>query len=377
MNVTDLYWLGAGALVLVVIVLLVLWNVKQLQKQTERRRLKITEESLGATGGETAKAVSSPPQTAVADRAVTQLESAAPTAGAQPDAESAAPTAGAQSDAESAAPTAGAQSDAESAVPFVPVQAGFANELVLEKAAPLDQPYEEDSHFARNLIQFPSSDDSANTPITGVAAQSGDVAAAPVAARERVNVNEADQALRARVTDEFQRSYANDLSHAYDRSHVYADFAEQSAPLVLGREEMDGADEILDEDHILRRSAYETLADRSNGDAGFPESFLQKLDDPRVIGWLTVHPDGYVLASDQPYDDSVIAMFATLAGHAARTAEVVGLTETREFMVRGVEGMIAMAPVSRIVSGREGYLVIFFDGETTYEDILAVLGGGQ
>ncbi len=336
MNVTDLYWLGAGALVLVVIVLLVLWNVKQLQKQTERRRLKITEESLGATGGETAKAVSSPPQTAVADRAVTQLESAAPTAGAQPDAESAAPTAGAQpdaesaaptagaqSDAESAAPTAGAQSDAESAVPFAPVQTGFANELVLEKAAPLDQPYE------------------------------------------------ADQALRARVTDEFQRS------HAYDRSHVYADFAEQSAPLVLGREEMDGADEILDEDHILRRSAYETLADHSNGDAGFPESFLQKLDDPRVIGWLTVHPDGYVLASDQPYDDSVIAMFATLAGHAARTAEVVGLTETREFMVRGVEGMIAMAPVSRIVSGREGYLVIFFDGETTYEDILAVLGGGQ
>jgi|GEM_PF-6552884 len=277
MNVTDLYWLGAGALVLVVIVLLVLWNVKQLQKQTERRRLKITEESLGATGGETAKAVSSPPQTAVADRTVTQLESAAP--------------------------TAGAQSDAESAAPFVPVQAGLANELVLEKAAPLD--------------------------------------------------------------------------HAYDRSHVYADFAEQSAPLVLGREEMDGADEILDEDHILRRSAYETLADRSNGEAGFPESFLQKLDDPRVIGWLTVHPDGYVLASDQPYDDSVIAMFATLAAHAARTAEVVGLTETREFMVRGVEGMIAMAPVSRIVSGREGYLVIFFDGETTYEDILAVLGGGQ
>lgn len=351
MNVTDLYWLGAGALVLVVIVLLVLWNVKQLQKQAERRRLKITEESLGATGGETAKAVSSPPQTAVADRAVTQLESAAPTADTQPD--------------------------GEPAVSFVPVQTGFANELVLEKAEPLDQTYEEAALFAENSIQFPSSDDSANAPITGVAAASGDVAAAPAAARERVSDNEADQALRARVTDEFQRSHANDLSHAYDRPHVYADFAEQSAPLVLGREEMDGADEILDEDHILRRSAYETLTDRSNGDSGFPESFLQKLGDPRVIGWLTVHPDGHVLASDQPYDDSVIAMFATLAGHAARTAEVVGLTETQEFMVRGVEGMIAMAPVSRIVSGREGYLIIFFDGETTYQDILAVLGGGR
>ncbi|MHB1685263.1 MAG: hypothetical protein ACYCYO_21065 [Bacilli bacterium] len=359
MNVTDLYWLGAGALVLVVIVLLVLWNVKQLQKQAERRRLKITEESLGATSGETAKTDSSPPQPAaateaVADRAVTQLASAAPTAGAQPD--------------------------AEPAVSFVPVQTGFANDLVLEKAEPLDQTYEEAEEavlFAENPIQFPFSDASDNAPITGVAVQSGDVAAAPAAARERVSDNEADQALRARVTDEFQRSHANDLSHAYDRSHVYADFAEQSAPLVLGREEMDGADEILDEDHILRRSAYETLADRSNGDAGFPESFLQKLGDPRVIGWLTVHPDGHVLASDQPYDDSVIDMFATLAGHATRTAEVVGLTETQEFMVRGVEGMIAMAPVSRIVSGREGYLVIFFDGETTYEDILAVLGGGR
>ncbi len=333
MNVTDLYWIGAGVLALIVIVLLILWNVNQIQKQTERRRLQTTDGSRAVVSPETA-AVDSPQPTKGVDMAVSQLESGIPTADAQPD--------------------------VESVVPQAMMRPGLVNELALERQEPVAQLAEGtgQSDADEEIIIVPQSVDRAKSPQADGHAIVDD---APVAQLASGRVHDEGQALRARIADEFH----------------HADFAELSAPLVLGQEDIDVADEILDEDHILRRAAYEAFAERVSHAGGFPEALRQRLEDPRVLGWLTVHPDGYVLASDQPYDDSVIDMFATLAGHAARTAEVVGLTETREFMVRGVEGMITMVPVSRIIADREGFLVIFLDGETTYEELLAPLGAAQ
>ncbi|MHB1629337.1 MAG: roadblock/LC7 domain-containing protein [Bacilli bacterium] len=308
MNVTDLYWTGAGVLALIVVVLLILWNVSQIQKQTGRR-VKATEEpkSMEAIAPETTEADSGPP-TGEEDMAAPQRGSDTPPAGSTDSLED------------------DLQPDAATAP---------SNE---------------------KIIMFPQSAASADMTQPQSAVGTDDA----VARLESSGlVTDADGAAHEQVAGEFR----------------HAEFAEQSAPLVLGREDMDIADEILDEDHILRRAAYETLTDRNDHAADLPEDLRQKLEDPRVLGWLTVHPDGYATASDQPYDESVIDMLATLTGYAARTAEVVGLTEAREFMVRGVEGMIAILPVSRLIAGREGFLVIFLDGETTHEDILAVLDG--
>ncbi len=331
MNVTDLYWIGAGVLALIVIILLILWNVNQIQKQTERRRLQTADGPQAAVSPETAEA-DSPLLTKGADMAVSRRESDTPTADSQPDAESVASRA--------------------------LMRPGFVNELVLEREEPVAQSADGSEQSAEEIIMFPISVDSAKPPHVDDPASVNDAAVAQLVSGR---VHDGGQAARTRIADE--------SSHA--------DFAELSAPLVLGQEDMDVADEILDEDHILRRAAYEVFAERVSDAGRFPEALRQRLEDPRVLGWLTVHPDGYALASDQPYDDSVIDMFATLAGHAARTAEVVGLTETREFMVRGVEGMITMVPLSRIIADREGFLVIFLDGDTTYEELLAPLGAAQ
>ncbi len=351
MNVTDLYWIGAGVLALIVIVLLVLWNVSQIQKQTGPRHVKTTEESksMKAIATEAAEA-DSRPQTGEADMAASQRGFDTPPTESADSTDSTDSTDSLTVDSQPGEVFTFADSAPR---PDMAREATFEQERHLaESVGTPGQPEEKfliqstglAARSDEKIIKFPQSATSASMPQPQSAVGADDAAA--VARLESSGlVNDVGEAARAGVASEFR----------------HAEFVEQSAPLVLGREEMDIADEILDEDHVLRRAAYETLADRDNHAAGLPEALRQRLEDPRVLGWLTVHPDGYALASDQPYDESVIDMFATLAGNAARTAEVVGLTEIREFMVRGVEGMIAILPVSQVVADREGFLVIFLD----------------
>jgi predicted regulator of Ras-like GTPase activity (Roadblock/LC7/MglB family) len=96
---------------------------------------------------------------------------------------------------------------------------------------------------------------------------------------------------------------------------------------------------------------------------------------PAVIGWLLIDQDGASQASDQTYDDEVVAMLASLAAQAERTAQTVGLTHAREFAVRGVEGMIYLIPIRCLGAGRDGYAAVFVEEDRlTAAEVAHMLG---
>ncbi|PWI57754.1 hypothetical protein [Sulfoacidibacillus thermotolerans] len=156
------------------------------------------------------------------------------------------------------------------------------------------------------------------------------------------------------------------------------EFAE--APVVIEQHDVELALDPLDEDQVLRLSAYETLTaqtvqgdtkeQQSSENEAFSDLLRVRLHHKAVLGWLLLAPSGTVVDSDQVYDEEVIQQLVLLASTASATAALVGLTHAREFLVRGVEGMILLIPAMRLIPEREEYVVVFIESEEAYELIL-------
>lgn len=136
-------------------------------------------------------------------------------------------------------------------------------------------------------------------------------------------------------------------------------------------------------EEAARDSSLDAERDESSGPAGHTEQGQDPLADrlreaakhPAVLGWLLLDPDGASPASDQAYDEQVVAMLAALAGQAERTAQTVGLSHAREFAVRGVEGMIYLIPIRRLGADHDGYAAVFVEEDgLTASDLAHMLG---
>lgn len=164
------------------------------------------------------------------------------------------------------------------------------------------------------------------------------------------------------------------------------------APVVVEQHDVESSLSSLDEDNVLRLSAYDLYStDEMEQDIEpimeheikqevtetevFSDLLRARLAHPRVLGWISLLLSGDVVASDQPYDEEVVKQFCSLAHMANETAVLVGLNEAREFLVRGVEGMILLVPAMRMVPGRPEYVVVFLESEEDYAVIAERLLG--
>lgn len=181
--------------------------------------------------------------------------------------------------------------------------------------------------------------------------------------------------------------------------------AEQTPPFVLDQLEAEHAMSSLGEDEVVHLSAYEArtaleahaesesdlssgmssdasganlsapdveeqaldqqLTPRAAGDSRgvvLPDWLSQRLTVPGVLGWLVVWPDGICSSSDQPYDALVIEHFAKLVNQALETARIVGLETAGEVNLRGEEGAIVVAPLTAYGVSTEAFLVVFVEG---------------
>lgn len=188
---------------------------------------------------------------------------------------------------------------------------------------------------------------------------------------------------------------------------------EHAPPLVMDAQEAEEALSGLDEDAIVRLSAFAAVAEPEDmedlvaedhredpddepvtqtgadmvaqenttiiaDDETFSAWLTDRLSHHSVLGWLTVYADGRVGVSDQTYDQDVVTEFSALAEQARRTAELVGLSHAQEFVVRGVEGIIYLTPADRVYAGRPDYLVVFLDGEVMpIDEVREMLGHGS
>lgn len=202
-------------------------------------------------------------------------------------------------------------------------------------------------------------------------------------------------------------------------------FAEHVPPLVLEQSEAEDMLSALDEDGVVRLSAYEArsrkeqkaqeeeeepaeagelaaLEQRSSRASGqsdadaegtqaefvaltsattsvrrldeLPDWLIERLQLDTVLGWFVLLPDGFSPASDQLYDPVVLEQFGALVSLGRMSAETVGLEAPSEITLRGAEGAIGAYPLQGLGLEHEGWLVIFFSEPTLSANWPQMLG---
>ncbi len=310
-NIT--FWIGAGILALVVIILLVVWNVNQLTRQNlqvQNKRAPKPQRSKNNTQTDAADAKDEED-----DELWTQRRQ--------------------DYEARTMAHSAEAVQETEQTKPFARPTSANQEGMLSERKVP----------FGRIVTRV-------HKPKTLMQSMALNPVPAP---EEQVTINE-------------KRSSAG--------IHTLIEDGIAQAPVVLEQQEMESALDNLDEDKILRLSAYEGFTNEVE-DAGlldetevFCDLLAARLAHPRILGWMCVLVSGIVVGSDQPYDEEVTQQLCSLAVLASETAALVGLTQAREFLVRGVEGMILVVPAARVVPDRSEYVIVFLESEEDYELIM-------
>ncbi len=187
---------------------------------------------------------------------------------------------------------------------------------------------------------------------------------------------------------------------------------EQEPPFVWEDLDAMGADFHLNEDHVVRLSAYEApkkaeddedlAEDAEDADGIIVEEneaqveqilntvpseleesaiqvpvedrrqWLQKqLDLPSVLGWFSMTPEGEAKYSDQVYDPEVYRHFAKLLDQMIASAELVGMADWKEFVVHGAEGVILMVAAPQSIMAKGDYIVVFLDEEQSVSRVIA------
>jgi len=203
-------------------------------------------------------------------------------------------------------------------------------------------------------------------------------------------------------------------------------FAEHLPPLVLEQSEAEDMMSGLDEDGVVRLSAYEARSRQAlkaredessedgrpgaleqrpsgvyvqpaadsqrtqgeplvtaNAPAGvrmleeLPDWLIGRLQHDTVLGWFVLLPDGFSPASDQVYDPVVLEQFGALVSVGRISAETVGLETPSEITLRGAEGAIGAYPLQGLGLAQEGWLVIFFSEPTLSANWSQMLGLGD